>query len=60
MQYFGPQEYLKAIWEHMTQGTRNSAELATIRGMFIVLGAKNIKLETRSLIFQGSRSNIIS
>jgi hypothetical protein len=51
MHHYLPQEYLPAIWRHMTQNTEQ-ADLAVFRGMFIVLSAKNIKLEAKSSTFQ--------
>ena len=53
------QKYLQAIWHHMVCNTHNS-ELAMSRGMFLVLSAKNIKLEAKLSTFQACRANIIS
>ncbi|EWZ79051.1 hypothetical protein FOWG_16769 [Fusarium oxysporum f. sp. lycopersici MN25] len=57
MHHHLPQEYLSAIWHHMTQSTEQ-ADLAGFRGMFIVLSAKNIKLEAKSSTFQECRTKI--
>ncbi|KAH6975586.1 hypothetical protein EDB80DRAFT_658726 [Ilyonectria destructans] len=57
MHHYLPQEYLQAIWHHMTQNIEQP-ELAMFRGMFIVLSAKNIKLEAKSPTFQECRAKI--
>ncbi|KLP14862.1 Uncharacterized protein LW94_6637 [Fusarium fujikuroi] len=57
MHHHLPQEYLSAIWHHMTQSTEQ-ADFAGFRGMFIVLSAKNIKLEAKSSTFQECRTKI--
>jgi hypothetical protein len=57
MHHYLPQEYLQAIWHHMTQNTEQP-ELAMFRGMFIVLSAKNIKLEAKCPTFQECRAKI--
>ncbi|KAK2684297.1 hypothetical protein QWA68_016922, partial [Fusarium oxysporum] len=57
MHQYLPQEYLPAIWHYMTQNTEQ-ADLAVFRGMFIVLSAKNIKLEAKSSTFQECRTKI--
>ncbi|EXM14332.1 hypothetical protein FOTG_17262 [Fusarium oxysporum f. sp. vasinfectum 25433] len=57
MHQYLPQEYLPAIWHHMIQNTEQ-ADLAVFRGMFIILSAKNIKLEAKSLTFQECHTKI--
>ncbi|KAH8656765.1 hypothetical protein BGZ61DRAFT_486537 [Ilyonectria robusta] len=59
MHHYLPQEYLQAIWHHMNQNTEQP-ELAMFCGMFIVLSAKNIKLEAKSPTFQECRTKIIN
>ena len=57
MHHFLPQRYLKAIWTHMMQITAH-VDLAIFRGLFLVLSAKNIKLEDRTSTFQDCRMRI--
>ncbi|KJK73559.1 hypothetical protein H634G_11195 [Metarhizium anisopliae BRIP 53293] len=58
MHHYLPQEFLETIWGHMTRSTAHE-DLAQFRGMFIVLSAKNIKLETKSSTFQECRTKVI-
>ncbi|KAH7111530.1 hypothetical protein EDB81DRAFT_829133 [Dactylonectria macrodidyma] len=57
MHHYLPQEYLEAIWRYMTESTEDPG-LVKFRGMFIVVSAKNIKLEARSSTFHECRSKI--
>lgn len=57
MHHYLPEENLEAIWTHVSQSAEAS-DLEMFRGMFIVLSAKNIKLEAKSPTFQGCRRNI--
>ena len=57
MHHYLPQQYLEAIWCHITQNTAHP-DLAKFRGMFIVLSAKDIKLEVRSSKFEECRTKI--
>ncbi|KAH6974901.1 hypothetical protein EDB80DRAFT_830411 [Ilyonectria destructans] len=59
MHHYLPQEYLQQIWHHINQRIEQP-ELAMFRGMFIVLSAKNIKLEARSPTLQQCRAKIIA
>ncbi|KAK8917674.1 hypothetical protein VCV18_008994 [Metarhizium anisopliae] len=59
MHHYIPHEYLEAIWSHMDRGTA-SPDLTMFRDMFIVLSAKNIKLEAKSPTYQGCRGKIIA
>ena len=59
MHHYLPQQYLAAIWSHMGQSTGHP-DLTKFRGMFLVLSAKNIKLEVRASTFQECRTNIIN
>jgi hypothetical protein len=58
MHHYLPPQYLEAIWCYMTQSTEHP-DLVKFRGMFIVLSAKNIKLEARTSTFQECRTKII-
>ena len=57
MHHFLPQRYLKAIWTHMMQITAH-VDLAIFRGLFLVLSAKNIKLEDRTSTFQDCQGKV--
>ncbi|KAL5603551.1 hypothetical protein FOVSG1_006301 [Fusarium oxysporum f. sp. vasinfectum] len=58
MHHYLPQEYLQQIWYDKRQRSERS-DLATFRGMFIVLSAKNIKLEAKSPTLQQCRAKIV-
>ncbi|KAF4429574.1 hypothetical protein F53441_14011 [Fusarium austroafricanum] len=58
MHHYLPQEYLQQIWYDMRQRSERS-DLAMFRGMFIVLSAKNIKLEAKSPTLQQCRAKIV-
>ena len=58
MHHYLPPEYLEEIWCHIARSTEQP-DLAKFRGLFIVLSAKNIKLQARSSTFQECRTKII-
>lgn len=58
MHHYLPPEYLEDIWRHITRSVEQP-DLVKFRGMFIVLSAKNIKLQARSLTFQDCRAKIL-
>ncbi|KID81132.1 hypothetical protein MGU_11489 [Metarhizium guizhouense ARSEF 977] len=61
MHHYLPQEYLEPIWRHIVIASGSaSPDLTMFRDMFIILSAKNIKLEARSSTFQGCRNNTIA
>jgi hypothetical protein len=59
MHHYLPQQYLEAIWRCMNRKTEESG-FVKFHGMFIVVSAKNIKLETRSLTLHESRTKIVT
>lgn len=59
MQHYLPHEYLEAVWSHIDRSTA-SPDLTMFCGMFIVLSAKNIKLETKSFSYQACRSKVMA
>jgi hypothetical protein len=58
MHHYLPQEYLQQIWHYMRQRAERS-DLLMFHGMFIVLNAKNIKLEAKSPTLQQCRAKIV-
>ena len=58
MHHYLPPEYLEEIWRHICRSAQQS-DLVKFQGLFIVLSAKNIKLQARSPNFQECRTNII-
>ncbi|KFY66151.1 hypothetical protein V497_01104 [Pseudogymnoascus sp. VKM F-4516 (FW-969)] len=58
MHHYLPPEYLEDIWRHICRSAQQS-DLVKFQGLFIVLSAKNIKLQARSPNFQECRTNII-
>lgn len=58
MHHYLPPEYLEEIWRHICRSAQQS-DLVKFQGLFIVLSAKNIKLQARSPNFQDCRTNII-
>ena len=50
MHYYLPEEYFEPIWRDMTQAAADN-ELSMFCGMFLVLNAKNIKLEEKPSTF---------
>ena len=59
MHHYLPEENLQAIWEHAMQKVA-SEDLTSFRDMFIVLSAKNMKLEAKSRTFHSCREKILS
>lgn len=57
MLHYIPEQYLEGIWHHMGQNTLHP-DLQQFRDMFIVLSAKNIKLEAKLSTFEDCRSRI--
>ncbi|KAJ6439190.1 hypothetical protein O9K51_08602 [Purpureocillium lavendulum] len=57
MLHYIPEQYLEGIWQHIGQNT-DHPDLQQFRDMFVVLSAKNIKLEARSSTFEDCRSRI--
>ncbi len=59
MHHFLPEETLEPIWNHAIHSTAGD-DMTQFRDMFIVLNAKNIKLEAKSATFQGCRDNTLN
>ncbi|KAH7247247.1 uncharacterized protein BKA55DRAFT_701570 [Fusarium redolens] len=59
MHHYLPHEYLQQVWHYRNQHTERP-EHAIFRGMFIVLSAKNIKLEAKSPTLQRCRPQVVN